>query len=101
MTDPINWTLLEVVPGRAVAPPEVVTTQRLLDLCGIQDANAYRGAVLGLITMLVMLVWIGRIRARWLENAELAKFVPMVDKALMVFAAMQFVIIIVSLLRAG
>lgn len=104
MSEIVNWSLMEAqqaMQGQPLTPPDVLTTQKLLEVCGFQDAEAYSAAIRGLVTMIIMFVWMGRIRERWLKNQKLAKVVPLVDKALMVFVAMQFVSIIVSLLRAG
>lgn len=96
----INVTGLNVQPGTPL-PPNVVTTRQLMDFCDTQDMEIYSAAIRGLITMLIWFVWMGRIRPKWLEHKKLKNWVVFVDKAVMVFIAMQFVIIIVNFLRAG
>jgi len=96
----INVSSLNVQPGTPL-PADVVTTQKLLEYCGMQDAAAYGAAVRGLVAMLVLFVWMGRIRPRWVKSEKLNKWVVFVDKMLMVFVAFHFIAIIVNLLRAG
>lgn len=97
----INWSVDALQQGGAIEPPVVATTQRLLEVCGFQDGQAYKAALYGLVVSFVMFVWFGRIRQRWEKDKKLVKIIPFVDKALLVFVAMMFVTIIVNLLRAG
>jgi hypothetical protein len=84
-----------VQPG--VVDPVVVTTQKLLELCGRMDVQALWAGWAGLVLSIALLFWHGRIKER-VRDEYTRRFI---DKFLHTLIAMCFVIIIVRLLRAG
>ncbi len=97
----LNWSFTGAGGGVPVVDSEVLSTSRLLEVCGLMDRGAYVAAVWGLVVMFVFFVWLGRVRERWLGDPDLSGWVVVVDKALLVFVALMFVTVIVRLLRAG
>lgn len=90
-------------PG--LEPPNKITTEYLIELCGKMDNQALYSAITGLCLAILALFYFGRIKP-WLIHKELQGdlptwFIPFMDKLLLTGIAMCFVVIIVRILRAG